>query len=292
MSRAADEGLERLRSIIRAMRSALVAYSGGVDSALVMAVAHEQLGERALACIGVSPSYPARERAAATALAEALGAAYRIIEPGEHRDERYAANSTDRCYFCKTALFAALRGIAQDEGWDAVLDGAHLDDVIDHAHGIRAASERGVRSPLVEARLTKRDVRELARAMNLPVWDKPAMACLASRVPHGTAITPALLRQIEAAEDALAELGFREFRVRHHGEVARIELGADELAGALNRRESIVAGIRAAGYRFVTIDLAGFRGGTVAAGGAGTAGGVPRPLESIVPLSISAAGGR
>jgi uncharacterized protein len=286
MTGPVEENLQRLRSIIGPMRSALVAYSGGVDSALVMAVAHEQLGERALACIGVSPSYPARERAAATSLAETLGAAYRIIEPREHHDQRYASNPTDRCYFCKTALFTALRGIARDEGWDAILDGAHLDDVTDHAHGIRAASERGVRSPLIEARLTKRDVRELAQRMHLPVWDKPAMACLASRVPHGIAITPALLRQIEAAEDVLAELGFREYRVRHHGELARIELGGDELAGALNRRESIVAGVRAAGYRFVTIDLAGFRAAAAAPGAA------LQPAESMVPLSISASAGR
>jgi len=254
-----DQQLAELRRIIAGLRSCLVAFSGGVDSALVLAVAHEQLGDRALACIGVSPSFPARERDAAVRLAEQLHANYRLIEPGEHLSPDYVANSHDRCYFCKTSLFDRLQAIAAAEDWGAVVDGTHRDDVGDHVHGMRAAAERGVRSPLLEARLDKPAVRELARAMNLPVWDKPAMACLASRVPHGTPVTPALLRQIESAEDVLAAHGLRQFRVRHHGEVARIEVDPADFPRLLEHRAQIVGGIRDAGYRFVTLDLAGFR---------------------------------
>jgi uncharacterized protein len=260
-----DGKLDELRQIVRPLRSCLVAFSGGVDSALVLSVAREQLGDRALACIGVSPSFPARERAAAVALAQKLGARYRLIEPAEHRRPEYAANGADRCYFCKSSLFDRLRDVAAHEGWAAVVDGTHRDDVADHVHGMRAAAERGVRSPLLEANVDKRAVRALARHLGLPVWDKPAMACLASRVPRGTPVTPEVLQQIERAEDVLADHGLRQFRVRHHGELARIEVEPDDLARVLEHREAILDGIRAAGYRFVTLDLCGFRGGSVAA---------------------------
>jgi uncharacterized protein len=242
--------LAKLRSIVHGLGSCLVAFSGGVDSAVVLAVAHEQLPGRALACIGVSPSVPARERAAAIEFARSIDADYRLIEPAEHLRPDYARNANDRCYFCKAALFDRLRALAAEEGWNTIIDGTHLDDVGDHEHGMRAAAERAIRSPLLEARLDKRSVRALANTLNLRVWDKPAMACLASRVPHGTPVTPALLHQIERAEDVLAAHGFRQFRVRHHGELARM----------LELRLALVAEIRAAGYRFVTLDLAAFRG--------------------------------
>ncbi|MEZ4770901.1 MAG: ATP-dependent sacrificial sulfur transferase LarE [Caldilineales bacterium] len=258
-----NEKLADLRRIVRSCDSALVAYSGGVDSALVMVIAHQELGDKALACIGVSPSYPTREMRAAVELAEQLGVPYRLIDTEEHLDPSYAANAVDRCYFCKTELHDRLQAVAVGEGWAAVLDGNNASDLGDFRPGMAAAREHNVRSPLLEAGIVKDEVRALARHLNLPVWDKPAMACLSSRVPHGTAITPALLRQIEAAEDCLVSLGFEQFRVRHHDEIARIELPLEDLPRAASLHSAIHAGIQAAGYRYVTLDLAGFRSGSL-----------------------------
>ena len=255
--------LTTLRTLIRACGSVLVAYSGGVDSALVMVVAHQELGDRALACIGVSPSYPTREMRDAVKLAETLGIPFRLVETEEYLDENYAANPTNRCYFCKSELHDQLKTIALVEGWNVVLDGNNVSDLGDYRPGMEAARERAVRSPLIEAGISKADVRELARHLGLPVWDKPAMACLSSRVPHGTPITPALLRQIETAEDVLVALGFRQFRVRHHGEIARIELPSEDFAAAISHHAELVEGIQAAGYRYVTLDLGGFRSGNL-----------------------------
>jgi len=233
-------------------------------------VAHEQLGQRAVGCIGDSPSYPRRELRDAVALAEKLGAPHRIVGTREGDDPNYAANPSNRCYFCKSELYTRLREIAAAENWGAIADGVHADDVTDHTFGIRAAHERGVRSPLLEAQITKPDVRALAAALDLPAWDKPAMACLSSRVPQGVPITPALLRQIEQAEDVLADLGFRQFRVRHHDQIARVELPVEDLPRALEQRDEIVARIQQAGYKFVTLDLAGFRSGSLSGAGAAT----------------------
>lgn len=267
--------LAQLRAILAGCGSVLVAYSGGVDSALVMAVAHEQLGDRALACIGVSPSYPTREMRDAIELAKNAGIPYRTVDTEEHLDPNYAANPVNRCYFCKSELHDKLRALADAEGWATVVDGNNASDVGDFRPGMAAARERGVRSPLLEAGITKAEVRAIAKALGLPVWDKPAMACLSSRVPHGTPITPELLRQIESAEDALVDLGFRQFRVRHHGEIARIELPVEEFPQALAHHDALVTRIQAAGYRFVTLDLAGFRSGSL--------NGASAPV--VVPLS-------
>jgi uncharacterized protein len=280
-----------MRATLQSFGSVIVAYSGGVDSALVMVVAYQQLGGRsstaeaeggALACIGVSPSYPAREMRDAVALAEEIGVPYRLVETEEYLDPNYAANPNNRCYFCKSELHNRLHEILQQEDWGIVCDGTNASDMGDDRPGLMAARERGVRSPLLEAGITKPEVRAIAKHLGLPVWDKPAMACLSSRVPHGTAIDPQLLRQIEAAEDVLVELGLRQFRVRHHDEIARLELPPDEFPMVIAHYQEIVDGIKAAGYRYVTLDLAGFRSGGLNATANGSTDGALVPLEELM----------
>jgi uncharacterized protein len=267
--------LATVRGLLRELDSVLVAYSGGVDSALVMVLAHQELGDNALACIGISPSYPTREMRSAIEFADDLGIPYRQVDTEEYLNPNYAANPANRCYFCKSELHDQLKVIAENDDWAWVLDGTNASDLGDFRPGIDAAREHNVRSPLVEAEITKPDVRAIARHLGLPVWDKPAMACLSSRVPHGIAISPSLLRQIEAAEDVLVDLGFEQFRVRHHDKIARIEVPVHDFSTMVRHHDAIVEGIKAAGYQFVTMDLSGFRSGSL--NGAET--------STIIPLS-------
>ena len=260
---SSPSGLAALQESLVSLDRVVVAFSGGVDSGLLAWTAHAVLGpDRAVAVTAVSPSLAPSERADCRQLAEAWGLRWMEVDSDEGSRPEYVVNGLDRCYHCKSELMDRLAPIAAAEGAVVAL-GVNVDDLSDHRPGQRAAQERGAVFPLVEAGLTKELVRGAARHLGLTVWDKPAAACLASRVPYGTPVTLGTLSQVAAAEESLHALGFRELRVRHYGDLARLELGVGDLARAVADRDRIVAVVQAAGYRYVTLDLEGLRSGNL-----------------------------
>lgn len=260
-----DIKLEKLRTLLRGMGGAVIGYSGGCDSTLLAAVAREVLGDRAVCVLASSETYPRSEVAEALETAGKLGIAVTGIETDELENSDFAANTPDRCFFCKSELFGKLLAIGREHGIDQVLDGANVDDLEDYRPGSRAAAKLGVRSPLREAGFTKKDIRKASQRMGLPTWDKPSFACLSSRIPYGTRIESAILKRLDQAEGFLKGLGFRQVRVRHHAEIARIEVEPQEIErlAAPEIRRLVAEKFKGLGYLYVTLDMNGYKMGSM-----------------------------
>ena len=260
-----EQKWERLRALLRGMKCAVLAYSGGVDSSLLLRATAEVMGPRLIAVTAVSETYPPGELEVAKEFARTLGVTHRILRTQELASEEFARNSPERCYFCKKELYGKLKKIAETEGISCILDGSNTDDLDDYRPGRKAAEEFSVRSPLVETGLSKSDVRELARFLNLPSWDKPSLACLSSRIPYGTRITPDIIETVKTAEAHLRVLGLRQVRVRHHGDIARIEIDREAFGQLLSNEaaEKITAALKGLGYTYVCLDLEGYRTGSM-----------------------------
>src|SRR5579875_3492881 len=260
-----SQKLARLKEILRPMPSVMVAFSGGVDSSFLLQVACEVAGARVLALTTTSPTMPEEDFKSATTIAQRIGARHLVIHSNELEIPGYAQNPINRCYLCKSNLFEICEAKAAELGITQIVDGLNLDDLHDYRPGMKAAAERRVRHPLVEAEMTKDDIRQLSRAMGLPTWDRPASPCLSSRFPYGSRITPEGLRQVEEGERVLHRMGFRVARVRHHGEIARLEVESGEVQRLLSEpvRAEVDRELKRLGFRFVTVDLKGFRSGSL-----------------------------
>ncbi len=258
-----DRKYEKLRNTLQSMKRVIVAFSGGIDSSLVAFVANEELRDNALVVTSASKSLKRSDLALTHDLASKWGLNHRVVLTDELSKQGYRSNPVNRCFYCKTSLYSLLASIAQEEDYPFIVNGTNADDLGDHRPGLIAADDYNVRSPLVEAEFVKQDIRSLASHLGLENADKPQAACLSSRVPYGTSIDESILDQIESAENQLFDLGFEQFRVRHHGDVARLEIPANEMAKALELNSTISEKIRACGYRFVALDLAGFKSGSL-----------------------------